>query len=135
MPASIWMVDDEPLIRSAVGAVLSEIGYETEEFGNAEELYVRLVDGAQPPDLLILDQMLPDEDGAQIVHSLRERPQYRDVKILFLTAVSEDDAGRLTDIAPVLRKPFDFRDLVRAVEDLLGADAIDRSNPPDVATG
>ena len=79
---------------------------------------MRLVDGVTPPDLLILDQMLPDESGDQIVRSLRERPQYRDIKVLFLTAVSEDDAGRLADLAPVLMKPFDFRDLVEMVAKL-----------------
>lgn len=118
MAARVWIVDDEPLIRAAVVAVLGEVGYEATPLGSAEELYVRLVEGETPPDLLILDQMLPDESGDQIVRSLRERPQYRDINVLFLTAVSEDDAGRLADLAPVIMKPFDFRDLVEAVERL-----------------
>lgn len=116
--ARVWIVDDEPLIRAAVVAVLAEVGHEATPLESAEELYVRLVDGEMPPDLLILDQMLPDESGDQIVRSLRERPQYRDIKVLFLTAVSEDDAGRLADIAPVIIKPFDFRDLVEMVAQL-----------------
>lgn len=119
--ARVWIVDDEPLIRAAVVAVLAEVGHEATPFESAEQLYVRLVDGVTPPDLLILDQMLPDESGDQIVRSLRERPQYRDIKVLFLTAVSEDDAGRLTDLAPVLMKPFDFRDLVEMVAKLTAA--------------
>ena len=116
--ADVWIVDDEPLIRAAVVAVLTEVGHEATPLESAEQLYVRLVDGVTPPDLLILDQMLPDENGDQIVRSLRERPQYRDIKVLFLTAVSEDDAGRLADLAPVLMKPFDFRDLVEMVAKL-----------------
>lgn len=122
MGARIYVVDDERYIRSAVVAVLEEIGHEAHGFADAEEFYVRLVEDPQLPNLVILDQMLPDEDGAQIVHSLRERPQYRDIPILFLTAVSDEDAGRLTDLAPVLRKPFDFRDLVDAVERSLSSD-------------
>lgn len=114
MAVRVWIVDDEPLIRAATVAVLSEVGYEAVPFGSAEELYVRLVDG-EVPDLLVLDQMLPDESGDQIVRSLRERPQYRDIPVLFLTAVSEEDAGRLAEMAPVISKPFDFRDLVEAV--------------------
>ena len=116
--ADVWIVDDEPLIRAAVVAVLTEVGHEATPLESAEQLYVRLVDGVTPPDLLILDQMLPDESADQIVRSLRERPQYRDIKVLFLTAVSEDDAGRLADLAPVLMKPFDFRDLVEMVAKL-----------------
>jgi len=118
---SIWVVDDEPLIRHAIVAVLEEVGHEVESFGDAEQLYRRLVDSDQLPDLLILDQMLPDEDGAQIVHSLRERPQFRDIAVLFVTAVDDESAQRLADLAPVVRKPFDFRDLVSAVDAALPA--------------
>ena len=112
----IWVVDDEPLIRTAVIAVLSELGYEARGFGNAEELYVALVEGPSVPDLLVLDQRLPDEFGSTIVHSLRERPQYRDIPVLFVTAIDDEEADRLSALAPVVRKPFDFADFIAAVE-------------------
>jgi two-component system alkaline phosphatase synthesis response regulator PhoP len=112
---SVWVVDDEPLIRTAMLAVLGELGYEARGFGNAEELYVALVDGSMP-ELLILDQRLPDEFGSTILHSLRERPQYRDIPVLFVTAIDDEEADRLSALAPVVRKPFDFADLVAAVE-------------------
>ena len=112
----IWVVDDEPLIRTAVLAVLGELGYETRGFGNAEELYVALVEGPSVPDLLVLDQRLPDEFGSTIVHSLRERPQYRDIPVLFVTAIDDEEADRLSALAPVVRKPFDFADFIAAVE-------------------
>ena len=118
--AHVWVVDDEPHIRTAMLAVLGDIGHETRGFGNAEELYVTLVEEGITPDLLVLDQRLPDEFGTTIVHSLRERPQYRDIPVLFVTAIDDEEAGRLTDIAPVLRKPFDFVDFVAAVRDQLG---------------
>ncbi|HEX2221976.1 MAG TPA: response regulator [Candidatus Limnocylindria bacterium] len=126
MNRSIWVVDDEPLIRAAVIAVLTELGYETRGFANAEELYIELVNGQERPELLVLDQMLPDEDGATVVRSLREREEYRDIPIMFLTAVTEEQADRLEDLAPVVRKPFDFRDFVAAIEETL---------PPDSGTG
>lgn len=119
MAQSIWVVDDEPLIRTAVIAVLNELGYEARGFGNAEELYVSLVDGGTP-DLLVLDQRLPDEFGSTILHSLRERPQYRDIPVLFLTAIDDEEADRLSALAPVVRKPFDFGDLVAAIQTQLG---------------
>jgi two-component system alkaline phosphatase synthesis response regulator PhoP len=119
MTQSIWVVDDEPLIRAAVVAVLAELGYDAHGFGSAEELYTSLVEGGRTPDVLVLDQMLPDEDGTTILRSLRERPQYRDIPVLFLTAISDDDADRLSDLAPVIRKPFDFREFVSAVRELL----------------
>lgn len=112
----VWVVDDEPLIRTAVLAVLSELGYAARGFGNAEELYVALVEEGETPDLLVLDQRLPDEFGSTILHSLRERPQYRDIPVLFLTAIDDEEADRLSALAPVVRKPFDFADLIAAVE-------------------
>ena len=115
MGKRVWVVDDEPHIRTAMLAVLSDIGHEARGFGNAEELYTALVEEGHIPDLLILDQRLPDEFGSTIVHSLRERPQYRDIPMLFVTAIDDEEADRLSDLAPVVRKPFDFADFVEAV--------------------
>lgn len=125
MSHRIWVVDDEPLIRTAMIAVLGELGHDARGFGNAEELYTALVEEGTTPDLLVLDQRLPDEFGSTIVHSLRERPQYRDIPILFVTAIDDEEAGRLEAVAPVVRKPFDFADFVSAVERLLP-----KSEPP-----
>ena len=83
------------------------------------------------PDLLILDQRLPDEFGSTILHSLRERPQYRDIPVLFVTAIDDEEADRLADLAPVVRKPFDFADFADAVRDPARATApAEGSAPP-----
>ena len=113
--ARIWVVDDEPLIRTAMLAVLGELDHEVRGFGDAEEFYTALVEEGLVPDLLILDQRLPDEYGSTILHSLRERPQYRDIPVLFVTAIDDEEAGRLEALAPVVRKPFDFIDFADAV--------------------
>lgn len=120
MGQRIWIVDDEPLIRTAMIAVLADLDYEARGFGDAEGLYTALVEEGLIPDLLVLDQRLPDEFGSTIVHSLRERLQYRDIPILFVTAIDDEEAGRLEAIAPVVRKPFDFADFVAAVQKQLG---------------
>ena len=117
----VWVVDDEPHIRTAMLAVLSELGHEARGFANAEELYTALVEEGVTPELLVLDQRLPDEFGSTIVHSLRERPQYRDIAILFVTAIDDEEASRLEVIAPVVRKPFDFTEFVEAVQRQLEA--------------
>jgi two-component system alkaline phosphatase synthesis response regulator PhoP len=116
MAQRVWVVDDEPFIRTAMMAVLTEVGYEARGFGDAEELYTALVEEGAIPDLLVLDQRLPDEFGSTIAHSLRERPQYRDIPLLFVTAIDDEEANRLEAIAPVVRKPFDFADFVETVQ-------------------
>lgn len=115
MAQRVWVVDDEPLIRTAMLAVLDDLGYEVRGFGDAEGLYTALVEEGTIPDLLVLDQRLPDEYGSTILHSLRERPQYRDIPVLFVTAIDDEEASRLEGLAPVVRKPFDFVDFVDAV--------------------
>lgn len=120
MGQRIWVVDDEPLIRTAMIAVLAELDYEARGFGDAEGLYTALVEEGSMPDLLVLDQRLPDEFGSTILHSLRERPQYRDIPVLFVTAIDDEEANRLEALAPVVRKPFDFTDFVEAVQLQLG---------------
>lgn len=112
----VWVVDDEPHIRTAMLAVLAELELDTRGFGNAEELYTALVEEAVTPDLLVLDQRLPDEYGSTILHSLRERPQYRDIPVIFVTAIDDEEANRLEALAPVIRKPFDFAEFVEAVQ-------------------
>lgn len=134
MASAIWIVDDEPLFRAAIVAVLEEAGYEPRGFERAEQLYTALIDGEQP-DLLILDHLLPDENGSLIVHALRERSEFRDIPILFMTGVGRDQADRLTDLAPVLRKPFDFRDLIAMVEDRLALAESAVEDSPAVALG
>src|SRR4029079_3310000 len=103
---SVWVVDDEPLIRTAIVAVLEERGFQSAGFGSAAELYTALVARGER-DFIIVAQMLPDESGSSIVRSLREREEYRDIPVLFLTAVSDIEADRLADLAPGLGKPFD----------------------------
>lgn len=116
MSHRIWVVDDEVHIRTAMLAVLSELDYETRGFADAEGLYHALVEEGVTPDLLVLDQRLPDEFGSTILHSLRERPQYRDIPVLFVTAIDDEEASRLEVLAPVVRKPFDFAEFVEAVQ-------------------
>ena len=52
MSGSVWIVDDEPLIRAAMVAVLEEVGHTAEGFGDAESLYTRLVAGEVPSSQL-----------------------------------------------------------------------------------
>ena len=120
--AQVWVVDDEPLIRTAVLAVLAEMGHDARGFGNAEELYTALVEEGSIPDLLVLDQRLPDEFGSTIVHSLRERLQYRDIPVLFLTAHSSSEdlvAAFQAGADDFVSKPFRAPELKARVLGLL----------------
>jgi DNA-binding response OmpR family regulator len=108
---------------SGVGQLLRTIlkrdGHEPVLAGNGREGWRLLVDRDSPPDLLILDRMLPDMDGAEVLTRLREHAPTVDLPVLVLTAAARSslhlDDGALTR---VLAKPFDLAELRGVLADL-----------------
>src|SRR5690606_17434497 len=84
-PKIILVVEDDPEIRALVGALLVREGFRVEEAEDAVSMDAVL--GRVGPDLIILDLMLPGEDGLSICRRIRAR---HDVPILMLTAKSEE---------------------------------------------
>jgi CheY-like chemotaxis protein len=116
---------------SGVGQLLRTIvkrdGHEPVLAGTGKGGWRLLMSRALPPDLLILDRMLPDMDGAEVLTRLRGHPRTADLPVLVLTAAARSslhlDDGALTR---VLAKPFDLVDLRRVLADL----ASEGARPP-----
>ena len=70
-PHRIWVVDDDPEIRQLLSTYLSDQGYEVRCLAGGEQLRARLEN--QRPDLLVLDLMLPGDDGLTLLRRLREK--------------------------------------------------------------
>ncbi|MFM7314498.1 MAG: response regulator, partial [Cyanobium sp.] len=66
----IWVVDDDPELRRMLGTYLSDQGYDVRCLSSGEQLQVRLSE--QRPDLLVLDLMLPGDDGLTLLRRLRD---------------------------------------------------------------
>jgi len=116
----IYIVEDDENIREIESFALKNSGHDILEFGNAKELYKILSD--KVPDLILLDVMLPDEDGLQIVKKLRSMPQTKKVPILMVTAkTSEIDKVKGLDIGAddYLTKPFGIMELISRVKALI----------------
>lgn len=115
----ILVVDDEAIMTRTLKLFLDETGsYDVRtlnEGGRALE-----VARAFQPDLVLLDLIMPDTDGATIAGEFKEDPQLKDVPIVFLTAlVSAKEVGaRGRDIGgyPFLAKPVDPDKVVEAIE-------------------
>ena len=71
--ALIYIVEDDTNIREIESFALKNSGYQVEDFPNAKEFYNALKD--KKPDLVLLDIMLPDEDGMEILLKLRKNPE------------------------------------------------------------
>ncbi|MCJ7997084.1 response regulator [Rhizobium cremeum] len=114
---TILIVDDDTDIRRLVGDILRREGYETEQAEDAKEL--DLVMRRTPVDLIVLDLMLPGEDGLSICRRIRAQ---ENTPILMLTAKG-DETDRVVGLEigadDYLAKPFGPRELVARVRALL----------------
>ena len=120
MTTLIYIVEDDRNIREIETFSLKNTGYMIESFENAKEFYKKLEE--KLPDLIILDVMLPDEDGLSIVKKLRERQKTRNLPIIMVTAkTSELDKVKGLDIGAddYITKPFGVMELISRVKALL----------------
>ena len=82
--ATIYIVEDEVNIREIERYALKNSGYEVEEFETGKELFARLK--SRMPSLILLDIMLPDEDGMDILAKLRAEKNTASIPIIMVTA-------------------------------------------------
>jgi len=94
MKKRILVVDDEPEFTNLLKLSLESHGYyEVQEENDADN--VRAAARAFDPDLVLLDIMMPEQDGSEVAAALKADPVTRAVPIIFLTAlVSEEDASK-----------------------------------------
>lgn len=118
--ALIYIVEDDVNIREIESFALKNSGYTIEDFACAKDFFARIRD--KVPDLVLLDIMLPDEDGLEIVKKLRKKAETRMVPIIMVTAkTSEMDKVKGLDIGAddYLTKPFGVMELISRVKALL----------------
>ena len=120
MQALIYIVEADMNIQEIEMFALKNTVYVTEGFENAKSFFSRMTE--KIPDLILLDIMLPDQDGLEIVRKLRERPETVRVPIILVTAkTTELDKVKGLDIGAddYLTKPFGVMELISRVKALL----------------
>ena len=120
MGKHIIVVDDDKEIREIVTFVLDQHGFAVTAAPNGQRLQQLLLQNV--PDLIILDVMMPGEDGYHIFHSLRNDPRTRAVPVIIMTAHTEDIYERISvdlGAAQHMTKPFHPFELVERVKELL----------------
>ncbi len=118
--ALIYIVEDDESIREIESIALKNSNYIVSAFENAKEFYKKLDELV--PDLILLDVMLPDESGYDIVRKLRKRPATQDIPIIMVTAkTTELDMIKGFDggADDYIKKPFSIMELITRVKALL----------------
>ena len=126
----ILVVEDETSLATLLVYNLESEGYQVEHVDNGDEAELRLAES--PPDLVILDWMLPGVSGLEICRRLRARDSARDMPVIMLTARGEEGErvrGLSVGADDYVVKPFSTPELMARVRALLR-----RARPERVAS-
>ena len=120
MPKEILIVDDEPGVVAPLQFLMEQQGYNVMTAHRGEDALDLIFQ--YKPDLVLLDIMLPGIDGYEVGEIIRLNPNYRDVKIIFLTAKSSEvefAKGMALGADAYITKPFSNTELIAKVKELL----------------
>lgn len=116
----IYIVEDDKNISEIESYALKNSGYQVERFENARTFWSRCQD--RRPELILLDVMLPDSDGIEVLKKIRRNPDIRRVPVIMVTAKSSeiDKVKGLDNGADdYITKPFGIMELISRVKALL----------------
>jgi len=118
----ILIVDDDPDQISTIKYVLenSDSHYEIISANNGIQC-LKLLENNLIPDLILLDIMMPEMNGWEVFKHLKEKSQWNNIPIIFLTArtdgIAKNAGGFLGD--DYIEKPFNGEDLIKRIDDTL----------------
>jgi two-component system alkaline phosphatase synthesis response regulator PhoP len=117
----ILLVDDDPDILETMKAVLESRPYRLATARDGQQCLARVQE--EPPDLILLDMLMPRMDGFAVIKELRHDPRYAGIPVVVLTTLLEDAAyrryeletGRAMEVQAYLEKPTPPAELLRTV--------------------
>ena len=121
MAKKILVADDEPNIVTALEFLLERAGYEVRTARNGDEALAAIAQ--DPPDLVLLDIMMPVKSGYEVCKRIRDQPEWGKVKVVMLSAKGRDaevTKGLAMGADLYVTKPFSTRELLSQISALLG---------------
>jgi excisionase family DNA binding protein len=118
----VLIVDDDPRIREFVRVNLEIDGFAVREAGSAQEGLAALE--AEPPDLILLDVMMPQVDGWEMLQRVRERHGVDSIQVIMFSGQVEDNGRNQAEAGGAqafVGKPFNPQELVTRAKELLGS--------------
>lgn len=122
MSKKILIFEDEETIIELTKSLLEKRGYEVRAFTDGHNAFAAIE--KERPDLVILDNILPGDNGLNICHAVKSSPSTRHIPVIISTGASflQETLQEAHLLPPndYLIKPFEIDDLIQKVEDLLG---------------
>ena len=120
MSVKILVVEDEPAVRELIRFILNQEDFKVLEAEDGEQAKRQL--NANPPDLILMDWMLPNTSGVTLTKELKQNPIYSDIPVIMLTARGEEDdkvRGLESGVEDYITKPFSPRELIARLRVIL----------------
>ncbi len=114
---SVLVVDDEAHIRELLRQELEAAGYVVREAADGMEA-IRMAK-SEPPDLVLLDIMMPGMNGFEVAAVLRSAPETSAIPIIILSIIEDKARGRAVGVDRYLTKPVDVDNLLGEIDNLL----------------
>jgi DNA-binding response OmpR family regulator len=118
--ASILVADDEPNIVLSLEFLLKQAGFRVRTVSDGDAALAAIA--REPPDLVLLDVMIPGRDGYAVCQEIRANPAWRGMRIVMLTAKGGDiqrEKGLSLGADDYVTKPFSTRELVERIRRIL----------------
>lgn len=132
----VLIVDDEENILISLNFLMTQAGYETETASTAEDALNKLT--IFQPHLMLLDVMLPDIDGFDVLQQIRQTPELTHMQIIMVTAKGRDvevAKGLMLGADAYITKPFSTKALLSEVQTRLTIARTDRSSNQPYQSG
>jgi len=111
---TVLVVDDDPDIANLIKMHLENSGYRVLVLGSGHSVVAWAEE--KRPDLILLDLLLPDIDGLEVLRKLKENPTTADIPVVVLTIVPDDGTARSLGAVDYLTKPIEQEELLQSVE-------------------
>lgn len=124
MSASVLIADDEPNIVEALSFILDRENFDVSSAYDGEAAVQQL--RRQPPDIMILDIMLPKQNGFEVLKLVKSDPGLKSLPVIILTAKGQSQDRKMAEdmgADAFVTKPFSNKDVVEKIKQLLAGQA------------
>lgn len=122
MSKKILVIEDDSKVSFLIELILSKAGYQVVKLEDGD-LASKYIAQQSPPDLVLLDIMLPYKDGYQLLQEMRSHPNWKPVPVVILSALAQGKditKGLSLEANDYLAKPFQPDELLARIKKYIG---------------